>query len=380
MRVLFTSSAGAGHLLPMLPLARAVRQAGHEVSIATGSSLARFVAGAGFRHFEVQPESIETVRAAFPEIEPLSGVARNKAMWRLVFGGRIAEGMAAGVLELARDWPPDLIVHEDLDFGAWIAAERLRVPQATVQATAWRPALRAAIAEPMAALRSRHGLPPEPDVTGLYGLIYFTTRPPSLRDPGAPLPAGFGELRPVPDDDPGGGEIPDWLATTPGRKRVAVTLGTVNTHRTDILRPIVDGLGRSETEVVVALGVDPATLGDVAPNVRVERYVPLSLLLPRSDAIVCHGGSGTVLAAAAAGVPLVIVPLAADQPANAAACVAAGVGRVLGPADITAELVLDAVGDVLGDPRYRQRAGAVAAEVAAMPGPADAVRKLEGLV
>ena len=208
MRMLFTSSPGAGHLLPMLPLARSARTAGHDVAVATGSSLARFVEAAGFRHFEIGPASIETVRAGFPEIEPLEGLARNEAMWRLVFGGAIADGIAAGVLGLAEAWPPDLIVHEDLDFGAWVAAERIGVPHATVQATAWRPSLRAFIAEPMAALRTRHGLPPDPAVAGLYGPVFFTTRPPALRDPNVPLPAGFGELQPVPDDDPDGGAGP----------------------------------------------------------------------------------------------------------------------------------------------------------------------------
>ena len=68
----------------------------------------------------------------------------------------------------------------------------------------------------------------------------------------------------------------------------------------------------------------------------------------------------------------------ADQPANAAACIAAGVGRLIDPTELTADLVLAAVDALLGDPGYRRRAEAVAAEIAAMPGPDAAVPEAGG--
>jgi UDP:flavonoid glycosyltransferase YjiC (YdhE family) len=51
--------------------------------------------------------------------------------------------------------------------------------------------------------------------------------------------------------------------------------------------------------------------------VRIERYIPQSLLFPRCDLVVSHGGSNTVLAGFAHGLPQVITPITADQPENA---------------------------------------------------------------
>jgi UDP:flavonoid glycosyltransferase YjiC (YdhE family) len=86
------------------------------------------------------------------------------------------------------------------------------------------------------------------------------------------------------------------------------------------------------------------------------------------------------LTALAAGVPLVITPIAADQPDNAAHAAAAGVGRVVEAADVTAERVRDAVAEVLREPAWRDRARAIAAEIAAMPAPEAVVGRLEALV
>jgi UDP:flavonoid glycosyltransferase YjiC (YdhE family) len=92
-----------------------------------------------------------------------------------------------------------------------------------------------------------------------------------------------------------------------------------------------------DIEVVVTVGElnDPAALGVQPANVHVERWFQLAALLPHCDAVVCHAGSGTTLAALAAGLPLVLVPQGADQFTNADACQRAGVARVLLPGAVT---------------------------------------------
>src|SRR5690606_21323884 len=72
--------------------------------------------------------------------------------------------------------------------------------------------------------------------------------------------------------------------------------------------------------------LDPSLLGAIPARVHVERFVPQAKLLPHVRAVVCHGGSGTVLGALAAGVPLVVLPLFADQPANAGEVARSGAG------------------------------------------------------
>src|SRR5439155_13345748 len=88
---------------------------------------------------------------------------------------------------------------------------------------------------------------------------------------------------------------------------------------------------------------DPANYGPQPGNVHIERYIPLSLLLPHCDLAVTHGGSGTLTAVLAHGLPVMVVPVTADQPANAARCAALGLGRVVPAAALTPERAREAV-------------------------------------
>jgi MGT family glycosyltransferase len=125
--------------------------------------------------------------------------------------------------------------------------------------------------------------------------------------------------------------------------------------------------------------LDPAEFGPQPANVHIERYIPQALILPHCDAVVSHGGSGSVIGALAHGLPMVLIPMGADQPVNAARCAELGVGRVLDAMTATPQDVRDAVSTVLVDPTYRQAAERMRDEIAALPGPAHAVKLLEQL-
>ena len=381
MRMLVATTPGLGHLLPMLPLARAARDAGHEVVIAGGTSLAKVAETAGFPYAAMGPASIGEVVDGVQELVGLTGRRRALVTLRRVFCERIAPAMADGVWDLAARWRPDVIVHEDREFGSWIAAERLAIPHVTVQATAWRPRTAEIANDPLNAIRAQHGLARDEGLEGLYGQLFLTTRPRSLRDPDAPLPEMTAELRPIADDRLGADVTADEDPFPPrdARARVAVTLGTVNHDQVEVLRALIDGVVAAGGHVVVALGTDPDSIGEVPRGVAVHRYLPMSTLLPAADLVAYHGGSGTMLAAIAAGTPMVIVPLAADQPDNADRCLAAGVAQVLSPRELDAGAVERAVRAVIGDPAYRARAREVAEEVAAMPGPDAALARIESI-
>jgi MGT family glycosyltransferase len=123
--------------------------------------------------------------------------------------------------------------------------------------------------------------------------------------------------------------------------------------------------------VTVGRDRDPADLGPLPGNVRAERWVPQRRVMPHAAAMVCHGGFGTVRMALASGVPMVVLPLFADQPHNARRIAELGAGIALerGQAGI-AELA-GAVEVVLDDLFYRAAAARVAAEVRTLP-PVDA--------
>jgi MGT family glycosyltransferase len=134
-------------------------------------------------------------------------------------------------------------------------------------------------------------------------------------------------------------------------------------------------------EVVVTVGhqIDPAELGPQPANVRMERYIPQSTLLPGCDLVVSHGGSGSVLGPPAHGLPMVLVPLGADGPLNARRCEALGVGRTLDPVRVTAEQAREEVAAVPADVGVRRAALGLRDELAALPEPTAAVTSLERL-
>ena len=111
--------------------------------------------------------------------------------------------------------------------------------------------------------------------------------------------------------------------------------------------------------LTVGRGLD---LGEVPANVHVEQWVPQADVLAHAALVLCHGGSGTTLGALAAGRPLVVVPLFADQPYNAARAGIVGAGVVA-----SVDTLRRAVERVLADDSYAAAARRVAEEMRALP-------------
>ena len=216
------------------------------------------------------------------------------------------------------------------------------------------------------------------DLSTIFGDVLFTLRPASLRAVVPPWPPATAELRPIADD--AGDAVSDPLPPSDGRPRVLVTLGTIQSDRRDLLHTLIDGVTAAGAQAIVALGSDPADFGDVPAGTFVRHWLPLSTTLPEVDAVLSHGGSGTFTASLAAGRPLVVVPLGADQRDNADEAKAAGVGRVLEVGEVSIGTVRDHVVEILGDAVTRARAAAIAAEIAAMPGPDVAIDRLTAIV
>ena len=149
-----------------------------------------------------------------------------------------------------------------------------------------------------------------------------------------------------------------------------------------VLAAILAGLRDEPINLIVTVNhnQDPADFGPQPPNVRIARYLPQSLVFPHCDLLVTHGGSGTVRSAIRHGLPLVVVPIAADQPENARRCAALGLGVAVAPDDRTPRAIRAAVRATLRNPRYRQNAVSLQAEMLTLPVPSAAVPWLERLV
>ncbi len=372
MRILFTFAGGSGHADPLVLIARVAEEAGHTVAFTGRPAPLSMLEALGFSVFDTPGDSdVSTERIPLRELD----AEREDRVLREGFARRIARLRAAGILAVCGDRRPDLAVCDEVDFGSVVAAERLGLPHATVLVIAAGSFVRhGLVAGPLNALRAEHGLPPDPELQMLSRYLVLSPFPPSYRDPAFPLPATAHSFSPL---LAGNTAAPPSLTPT-----VYFTLGTVfNLECGDLFARVLAGLRDLAVDVVVTVGpqIDPEELGPLPGNFHVERYIPQSLVLPRCSAVVSHGGSGSVLGALGHGLPMVLIPMGADQPLNAARCEELGVARVLDAVKATPEMVREAVSAVLSDPTYRTGAERLRDEIAALPGPAHALTLLERL-
>jgi len=128
MRILVTTSPLYGHFLPMLPLIRAARAAGHEVVVATGPDLAAEVRRRDLTYWQVGP-SMTDVLAGIARWPSDSGADRVEALRRdaIAYFGEPGIARAQELLPLAAVAPPDVVIHEQSDFAGWEVAAALDV-------------------------------------------------------------------------------------------------------------------------------------------------------------------------------------------------------------------------------------------------------------
>jgi UDP:flavonoid glycosyltransferase YjiC (YdhE family) len=343
--------------------------------------MAATIQDAGFIFFTLGPKT-DGARQKRPML-PVS-MAREERDVRERFARHAARERAAEMLALSAEWQPDLIVCDEMDFGSMIAAERLGLPYASVLVVAAGSLVRGdVVGEPLHELRAAHGLSPDPELEMLSRYLVLSPFPPSYRDPAFPLPATAHTIRPLTLDPIRDETVPEWLADMPHAPAVYFTLGTeFNLESGDLFSRVLMGLSDLPITLVVTVGreIDPTEFGPQPVNVHIERYIPQSLLLPRCSASISHGGSGSVMGALTHGVPMVLIPMGADQPLNGERCAALSVARVLDPIEATPSDVRDAVAAVLTDPIYRRHAEQMRDEIAMLPGPDYAVGLLEHLV
>ncbi|MGI9120493.1 MAG: glycosyltransferase [Acidimicrobiales bacterium] len=216
-----------------------------------------------------------------------------------------------------------------------------------------------------------HGQEPKPH-GGSYGYLYLDIYPPTLQLAERPHVPTTQLLRPGNFATAGDERLPDWLSAPSSNPLVYVTLGTVFSNDA-VLSTIVQAIRMLPVRVVVTVGPkgDPASLGPQPENVHVSRYIPQDQILRRCAAVVSHAGSGTFLAALAAGLPQLCVPQAADQFLNAAACTRSGTGLALQSGSVSIDEVRSDVERLLSEATFRTAAEHVKCEIAAMPSPQD---------
>ncbi|WP_030668715.1 nucleotide disphospho-sugar-binding domain-containing protein [Streptomyces rimosus] len=380
MRVLLVVTPVNSHLLPIVPLAWSLAAAGHDVLLCGEPTAVETARAAGLHTVAVRAEPAPP-RPPARERPPAPATGpgwqpdwdKLAANWRRRVG-RVLDGY----LELGREWRPDVVVCDPLEFCGPIVAGALGVPVIVhrwgpdlLTTQAREPAARAL--KDLAESAGSHGGLPEP-------ALLLDPCPPSLLAPGT---APGRPVRFVPYN--GAGQYPARRAGDGDGRTVCVSYSARTVEECGVsgisaLAEAFDGL--DGVTALITLGEPHAgQLGPVPANVRVVPPAPLSLLLDGCDALIHHGGAGTGLTALGRGLPQLVLPQAlpalevyGERLAAAGAGLRVGPGQQNDPAALRA-----AVGDLLNDPAYARSARACAREMRDMPLPAHIVPEIEEL-
>lgn len=388
MHFLCSTFGSAGDVFPMLGLALALRERGHDVAFATNGQFESVV-----RRHGLPFERLGTA-------EEYQECLRDPALWdpRKAFA-YLFEYLRRGVprqYELFAEHAskPDAVgVANCTSFGAALAQDKTGLPLVTVHV---QPGV----------IWSAHRPPRMPGLFGprwlkrvLYALaehlVIDRTACPYLNDErrrlGLPpirrltrswhsrfavlclFPEWYGP--PQPDWPPNliQTDFPLWNARSEeglprevsefldrGEPPIVFTPGSANIQARAFFNAAVEAcrrLGRRGILLTEYPEQLPATLPDTVAHFR---YVPLDLLLPRSAAFVHHGGVGSTSQGLAAGVPQVLMPLAYDQFDNADRVARLGVGSWVGVRQFTWQRLAKELDVLLSSPAVAERCRGIA--------------------
>jgi glycosyltransferase (activator-dependent family) len=415
VRVLFTTYSEKTLFLPMVPLAWALRTAGHDVRVATQPALVDAVTKAGltavpvgrnhvmWRLMEISPGETEVARggplppfdvAEYPErigweylrdgyeeVVPVNRVINNR--------------MIPDLVSFCRSWEPDLVIWEPDTYAGAVAAKASGAAHARllwsldffgitrghfVQERDRQPAgeqQRDALAKWLGDQAGRYGAEYSEDMT--TGQFTIDQLPESLR---TEADLHYVPMRYVPYN--GTAAVPKWLWQKPERPRVCLTLGTTATDRFGgyavSVPDILDSLSDLDIEVVATLpDQERDKLERVPDNTRIVPFVPLHALVPTCSAVIHHAGFGTLCTSALNAVPQLLMPDHFDEPPLARKLAEQGAGVMLDASEATGQRVREQLVRLLEEPSFTKDAIRLAEEIRAMPTPNELVPTLQQL-
>jgi glycosyltransferase (activator-dependent family) len=408
MRVLMTSLAVEAHFNGAVPLAWALRAAGHEVRVASHPALTESITRAGLTAVPVGTDHVhhELVRDLGAELDTfyrdidftgergddyLGLKGADTLLTATFYAQANNDSMVDELVDYARFWQPDLVIWEPFTFAGAVAARACGAAHARLL---WGPDL---FLRMRTAFRQRMDLLPTEshddsleewltwtldrfgcafDEEVVVGQWNIDQMPPGVRlasdRPTVPM-------RYIPYN--GRAVVPAWLREPPRRPRVCLTLGITSrdTDRPNVvsLDGVFEAVSDLDIEVVATLdAAQRAQVTRVPDNTRVTDFVPLHALLPGCSAAIHHGGAGTWSTAAVCGVPQLVIAGMWDNVYRARRLADLGAGLFLPPDELTAAGLRDGLERLLTNPSFREDAQRLRAVIAAEPSPADVVPTL----
>ncbi len=386
MRLLFASTSGMGHFNPLVPFIDAAVARGDDVLVVGPPKLEPVLAGRGHAYRIGAAPSAASVAQFRESLAQVSAQDAEGVIDREFFGRLCTAAMLPALEEACDSWRPDLVLHETCEYSSAVAADRRGIAHVQV-AISLAQVEASAFAHAMPALEAYGGR----IVERIRGSGYLSKFPPSVDPSPYPATRRFREAGSADGGAPCAALADGWWEDGDA-PLVYATFGTMagGTPVGDAaFRAALDAVDGLAARVLLTVGraTDIGALGAVPANVHVEAWVPQGDALAAASAVLCHGGSGTTFGTLAAGLPLVIVPMFADQPANARLVASAGAGlavqpsgepdgRVAVPSPADAPRIRRALESVLADGSYRRAAQGIAAEMSALPTARDLLEAL----
>ena len=418
-RFLLATVPSAGHLLPVLPIARSLVARGHEVAWITGCAFEQRVVQTGVCFFAWPPaidSSLIHVYDLYPELGQLEGLARAKYYLKHIFLGTCPM-MLEVIDEALQVFPAQVFIGDNAMFALFLKGEMLGRPSAKLSllplgvpsrdtapfgmglqpgqgalARLRNRMLNDAVYGRMLrdlnddANRLRQGLGLAPlDESFLISVWYIPQlvmqlSTPAFEYPRSDLPPHIHFIGPsLPDAADTFERTSWWCDLTRPEPVVLINQGTVEADAADLLLPAMEAL-RNEALLVVAVPLREEEVGDLLANVRAAPFIPFERLLPYVDVMVTNGGYGGTQASLAHGVPLVVAGNTDDKMEVAARVAWTGAGINLRTKRPSPTALRRAVQKVLANPVYRQQAQCIGDEFARYDAPRMAVALLEGLL
>jgi UDP:flavonoid glycosyltransferase YjiC (YdhE family) len=386
VRTLFIAGGSAATVFALAPLAAAVRNAGHEVIMVANDDMVPVITQLGLPAVSVDRAPLGRYIYADRQGRPVDVPADAAA--QLPFTGRWFARMGLAwldpLLELARDWRPELVVGGTMMYCAPLLGVQLGIPYVrhtwdAVEVTEVDPGAEQELAPELAAL----GLDrlPVPDL--LLEVCPQSLRAPRLSPSRQTLPMRWISMNAQRKLEP-------WMYRAGDRPLVCVTAGSRVSEQSDekdyrqqsfdFLQTVATKVAGLDTDVVVAAPDEiAAQVRAKVPGVRAG-WFPLDVVSRRADLLVHHGGGVTTMTALSAGLAQVVLPQWPIMTPSAHRIARFGAGIVVPPEDDSAQAVIAACEQVLAGPSYRDRAATLAKEIAGLPTPAEQIGSLESLV
>lgn len=369
-RILLVSIGEAGHAFPAIAIASRLAAVGHEVAIHTWFHWEDHIRGVGAEFFRA------------PKFE----VAADQRVPSVHEAAALATGQLREVVDA---WQPDVIVGDVLTLASSLTAELCGVPFVTFVphfwhatgddavpfGSGWAPAEsrltkrlfkymhrfeRAGLEygrDELNETRSAVGLAPIDRVHGALSreLILVGTLP--QLEPTRGWPEHVRVVGPVMwEPEPAQATIPEG-----NEPLVVVAPSTAQDLDHTMLHAAVEGLKDLPIRVIAAKnGREPLTPLKPGPRTTVLDWAPYSRLFPHADAVLCHGGHGTIMRALTSGAPVVVTPASGDQYENGARVRWAKVGVSIPNRFISSRTIAAGVEKLLTNRDYKLRARALA--------------------